>query len=195
MRSENSAALDIVGHSYGGATAIRLFLGRPQLVRSLVLIEPIVSWLLRDAKDPLYEESVSVAQAFISNVDAGRSEQGWEAFLDSRNGAGTWARVSDKGKARFLAQSRQTKEGFISNLNNRTTLAKCRGIVVPTTVVCGAETTAPDRRTTELLRDAIPRSHYQLIPRAAHMSPFTHPEEVVRIIREHLERVQHLGRS
>jgi len=103
--------------------------------------------------------------------------------------------MSDKGKARFLAQSRQTKEGFISNLNNRTTLAECRGIVVPTTVVCGAETTAPDRRTTELLRDAIPRSHYQLIPRSAHMSPFTHPEEVVRIIREHLERVQHLGRS
>jgi pimeloyl-ACP methyl ester carboxylesterase len=195
MRSENSAALDIVGHSYGGATAIRLLLGRPQLVRSLVLIEPIISWLLRDAKDLLYDESVGVARAFIASVDAGRSEEGWEAFLDSRNGAGTWARMSDKGKARFLAQSHQTKEGFISNLNNHTTLFECRGIEVPTTVVCGAETTTPDRRTTELLRDAIPRSHYDVIRGAAHMSPFTHPEQVAQIIREHLARVQRLCHS
>src|SRR5262245_54920793 len=51
MQSENNAALDICGHSYGGATAIRLVLSRPQLVRSLILIEPIISWLLREAKD------------------------------------------------------------------------------------------------------------------------------------------------
>jgi len=195
MRNEGSAALDVVGHSYGGATAIRLLLGRPQLVRSLILIEPIVSWLLKDANDPLYEESVAVARSFIASVDAGRSEQGWEAFLDSRNGAGTWARMSDKGKARFLAQSRHSKEGFISNLNNHTTLAECRRIAVPTTVVCGAETTRPDRRTTELLRDAIPCSHYELIRGAAHMSPFTHPEQVAHVIREHLDRVQRLRGS
>src|SRR5262245_36465674 len=43
MRSEDIAVIDIVGHSYGGATAIRLLVGRPELARSLILIEPIVS--------------------------------------------------------------------------------------------------------------------------------------------------------
>jgi pimeloyl-ACP methyl ester carboxylesterase len=195
MQIEGGAALDIVGHSYGGATAIRLLVGSPQLVRSLILIEPVVSWLLRDANDPLYEESVVVARAFIASVEAGRPDQGWEAFLDSHNGAGTWAHMSDKAKARFLAQSHQTKEGFISNLNNDTTLAECRAIAVPTTVVCGADTSEPYRRTTELLRDAIPGCHYELIHGAAHMSPFTHPEQVARIVCEHLERVQRLRGS
>jgi pimeloyl-ACP methyl ester carboxylesterase len=85
MRSEGSAALDIVGHSYGGATAIRLLVGRPQLVRSLMLIEPIVSWLLKDANDPLYEESVGVARAFIASVNAGRSEFRRSAMEFPRN--------------------------------------------------------------------------------------------------------------
>jgi pimeloyl-ACP methyl ester carboxylesterase len=190
LQLEGGAAFDIVGHSYGGATAVRLAIRQSRCVRSLVLIEPILSWLLRDAGDPLYAEGVSVARAFIASVDAGRSEEGWEAFLDSRNGAGTWARMSDKSKARFLAQSHQTKEGFISNLNNHTTLAECREIAVPTTVVCGAETTAPDRRTTELLSDAIPGSRYEFIQGAAHMSPLTHPAEVARLVREHVERVR-----
>jgi pimeloyl-ACP methyl ester carboxylesterase len=188
VRAESAAALDIVGHSYGGATAIRLLLAQPQLVRSLVLIEPIVSWLLNDAGDPGYGESVRVARAFIESVDAGRVDEAWEIFIDSRNGAGTWTRMSDKARARVLVQSKQTKEGFISNLNNKTTLAECRRISVPTTLVCGAETTLPDRTTTELLRDTIARCHYETIPGAGHMSPFTHPEQVAEIARQHVAR-------
>ncbi|QQS12651.1 MAG: alpha/beta fold hydrolase [Rhodospirillales bacterium] len=56
-----AGAIDIVGHSYGGATATRLALRHPELVRSLVLIEPVISHLLRDAGDPLYPASVEVA--------------------------------------------------------------------------------------------------------------------------------------
>lgn len=187
QREAPNGAVDIVGHSYGGAAAVRLWLKQPQLIRSLVLIEPIMSWLLKDASDPLYEDSVGVARAFISHVQAERREQAWQVFLDSRNGAGTWAKLSDKARTRFLAQSDQTVEGFISNLNNHTTLADCRTISVPTMVVYGQETTAPDRRTTELLRDAIPGARYIGIAGAAHMSPFTHAADVARIIQDHLD--------
>lgn len=185
---EANAPTDIVGHSYGGATAIRLFMRRPDFVRSLVLIEPIVSWLLKDVGDPLFEQSVGLAHAFISSVRAGRAEEAWELFVDNSNGTGTWARLSDKTRVRLLAQSDQTVEGFISNLNNHTTIAECQRIEVPTTIVCGANTRAPDRRTTELLKDAILGSHYELIAGAGHMSPFTHPGDVSRIVVSHLAR-------
>lgn len=39
----------LVGHSYGGAPATRLVLRRPELVASLVLIEPILTPLLKHA--------------------------------------------------------------------------------------------------------------------------------------------------
>ena len=97
--------VDVVGHSYGGGTAVRLALRRPELVRSLVLIEPILSRLLLETGDPLYDTAASVGATFIESVKTGRPEDGWKAFIDSRNGEGTWSRMSDKAKERFLVQS------------------------------------------------------------------------------------------
>jgi pimeloyl-ACP methyl ester carboxylesterase len=188
IEAESSVPLDIVGHSYGGGTALRLALRRPELVRSLMLIEPNVSWLLKDANDPLYEEGISIANAFIASMKAGRPEAGWENFIDGRNGPGTWARMSEESRARFLAQSERVREAFISNLNHRTTRAECSSIPMPVTIACGALTTPTDRRISELLRDAIAQTHYEIIPQAGHMSPFTHPLDVARLVREHLVR-------
>ena len=182
--------VDIVGHSYGGATAIRLTMNHRQKIRSLVLIEPILSNLLREAGDPLFPGSVAVAQAFIESVEKGQPELGWQAFLDGRNGTGTWTRITDAQRQQFLARSDSAREAFISNLADRTSLADCRSIDVPTTVVCGATTSAPDRRTTELLKDAVAGARHVVIEGAAHMSPLTHPNETVTIIREHLGRTQ-----
>ena len=187
--ANSDQSVHLVGHSYGGSTAIRLAVRTPHLVRSLILIEPIPYWLLKEAGDPIYEESQRIAKTFIDSVDAGRPETGWEVFIDSRSGAGTWARMSQKSRDRFIAQARQTREGFISNVNNRTTLDECRGIRVPTTIVCGGETLAQDRRTTEILRDVIMNSRYELIAGAGHMSPFTHAGDVAQIIRDHLRRL------
>lgn len=186
--TESSVPLDIVGHSYGGSTAMRLALRRPELVRSLMLIEPNVSWLLKDANDPLYEEGISIANTFIASVQAGRPEVGWEYFIDGRNGAGTWKRMSDASRGRFLAQSERVREAFISNLNHQISRAECGRIGVPVTVVCGALTTPTDIRISEFVRDAITHAHYEIIPEAGHMSPFTHPLEIARLVREHLAR-------
>jgi lipase len=180
--------VDIVGHSYGGATAVRLAVNQPRKVRSLVLIEPILNCLLGEARDPLFGESERVGRAFVAAMNDGRPAAAWELFIDARNGAGTWARLSERRQQQFVATASQGKAAMLSNLNNRTTFAECRAIVVPTTVVCGAETTAPDRRATELLRDAVPGARYELLAGAAHMSPLTHPADVARVVRKHLAR-------
>jgi lipase len=188
IASTATAAVDVVGHSYDGATAVRLVLRRPELVRSLVLIEPVLTPLLRDTEPTLFEEYRRVAQGFLERATAGPSEAAWALFLDYRNGPGTWERMSDESRGRFLAQTAQTADGFRSNLANPTTLADCRSIGMPTTLLCGDRTTAPDRRVTELLRDAIPGSRQVVIDGAGHMSPITHPEAVASHVRDHLER-------
>jgi pimeloyl-ACP methyl ester carboxylesterase len=187
--ADGDRPVDVVGHSYGGATAVRLAVNQPNKVRSLVLIEPILNCLLGEARDPLFGESERVGRAFVASIDDGRPEAAWELFIDARNGAGTWARLPDRRRQQFVATAAQGKAAMLSNLNNRTTFAECRAIAVPTTVVCGAETTAPDRRATELLRDAVPGARYELLAGSAHMSPLTHPADVARVVREHLGRV------
>jgi lipase len=171
----------IVGHSYGGATAVRLAIDRPEKVRSLLLIEPILTCLLRETGDPLFEESVRGNRAFVASVEKGDPEAAWELFLDARNGAGTWARLSAERRRVFLAQSSTTCDAALSNLNNRTTLAECRAIRTPMTIACGEKTTATDRRTSEVLRDAT-GARYEIIAGAGHMSPLSHPHPIVRLI-------------
>lgn len=159
-------AVDVVGHSYGGSVAIRLAVNRADKVRSPVLIEPIVDCLLAS---------------------------GWQAFIEVRNGPGTWEKLSDRRRQEFLDQSSQAREAVLSNLNNPTTLAECAGIAVPMTVVCGGQTTAPDRRASEVLRDAARGARYEIIEGAGHMSPLSHPAEVARIVRDHMAACHSLG--
>jgi len=187
IKAQAAGAVDLVGHSYGGATAIRTVLSAPELVRRLVLIEPIMMPLLPQAgKQAEFDEYERVAQRFIKEADAGRDKEAMSFFIDHRNGPGTWAASSDETRTRLLAVSRQTADGFRSNLNNPTTLADCNTIRAPTLVICGATTTEPERLVTEILEAYLPNCRCELVAEAGHMSPLTHPGEIARLVDEHL---------
>jgi len=184
-------AIDVVGHSYGGAGAVRMVLRNLANVRSLVLIEPMLAPLLAEAgEDKLFSEYEFLAHGFLDRIRKGDESGAWEFFIDYRNGAGTWNGFPEKTQTRFLGQSVATYQAFESNLANPTTLSDCRTMSLPVTVVCGEMTTAPDRRVTELLRDTLPNARYVMIPDAEHMSPLTHPAEVAAIIETHLQRIE-----
>ena len=182
--------LDIVGHSYGGAGAVRMVLRNLASIRSLVLIEPMLARLLPEAgEDELFAEYEFLAHGFLDRVTAGAADAAWRFFIDYRNGEGTWDGFPVKTRDRFESQTDATYKAFQSNLANPTTLDDCRGLTLPGTVGCGERTTAPDRRVTELLRDTLPNARYVVIPEAEHMSPLTHPDAVAGIIDTHLRTI------
>ncbi len=85
--------------------AVRLALRRPELVRTLLLVEPVLTLLLREAGDPLFGEYRDMAEAFLGHARGGRHQEAWALFLDYRNGPGTWAGMTEKARARFLGQT------------------------------------------------------------------------------------------
>jgi len=90
-------------------------------VRTLVLVEPLLATLLRDAGDLLFDEYHGMAEGFVHHTHAGRDRAAWELFLDYRNGPGTWAGMAEKAKARFLgavADVVEKRVGVISGLFN-----------------------------------------------------------------------------
>lgn len=89
----------LVGHSYGGATAVRVILKKRQLVRTAVLIEPILTPLLRLAgEEEHFCEYFEMANAFLRSVADGNPDEAWRGFLDYRNGAGTWEALPETSK-------------------------------------------------------------------------------------------------
>lgn len=93
-----------------------------------------------------------------------------------------------ESRARLIAITAQTASAFRSNLSNPTTLADCAGIAVPTLVICGEDTTAAERRITEILRDTVPGCVHTLVPGAEHMSPLTHPGDIAALVQGHIAR-------
>jgi len=189
-----SGPVHLVGHSYGGATAVRLVLQQKDLVRTLILIEPILTPLLKLAGDEeTFREYFEMAQAFLSNAAAGRLEEAWHGFIDYRNGSGTWAGLPAATKARFAAGTDGVVAAFHSNLNNPTSLDDIRRVEMQTLVMCGEKTTLPDRRVTEILRDRMPKCQHMVIPGADHMSPLTHPEFIAKAVRAHIASAQFIA--
>jgi pimeloyl-ACP methyl ester carboxylesterase len=187
-----SGPTHLVGHSYGGATALRLALQRGDLVRTLVvLIEPIVTPLLKLAGDEeAFREYFEMAHAFLSNAETGKLVEAWGGFIDYRNGRGTWATLPARTRERYVAGTDSVVAAFRSNLNNPTSLGDVRRIPCPTLVMCGEQTTFPDRRVTEILREHLPRCRYAIIPGADHMSPLSHPEFIANAVRDHVDSAQ-----
>jgi len=177
----------LVGHSYGGATAVRLILRSKELVRTAVLIEPILTPLLALAgEEKHFREYFDMAQAFLGNVAAGKLDEGWRGFLDYRNRPGTWEALPEASRERFRAATESTVAAFRSNLSNPTSIKDLEQFSLPTLVMCGEKTTVPDRRVAEILRDHIPQCRYELIPGADHMSPLSHPAFIAEAVERHI---------
>ena len=178
----------LVGHSYGGATAVRLMLGNMALVRTAVLIEPILTPLLRLAgEEDHFREYLQMAHSFLDNAAAGNLNEAWRAFLDYRNGPGTWEALPEPQRERFRSVTESTVAAFRSNLSNPTSLEDLERLSLPILVMSGEKTTVPDRRVTEILRDGIPQCRYAIIPGAEHMSPLTHSAFIAEAVERHID--------
>ncbi len=176
----------LVGHSYGGAVAVRLALRHPELVKSLVLIEPGLTPLLRQAgEDMLFEAERRLAYAFIADAEAGRSVSAWRRFIDHHSGDGTWESLSGNARYRFLSMTRDTAAAYRSNFSNPTTMADLRTLAMPTLTMCGSRTTEAYRRICAILYRHVPGCRAVDLEGAAHMAPLTHPGQVADEIVRH----------
>ena len=94
---DERAPFTLVGHSYGGAVAVRIALAKRQSVQALVLYEPALWGLLAtvDPDDEGTKEIEAVRQSLIEQLGLGNDEAATQGFIDYWAGVGTWASVPE----------------------------------------------------------------------------------------------------
>jgi pimeloyl-ACP methyl ester carboxylesterase len=186
----------LVGHSYGGGVALRVARARPQLIRSLTLIEPSTFHLLRHgAADlrALFEEIAAVAATVTGAVTSGDYWGGMARFVDYWNGAGAWEAMPFDARIKLSQRLAKVVLDFRALFEEPAGLDDYAALGLPTLLVCGENSPGPSRRIVELLHAALPNATVVRIPGAGHMSPLTHAEPVNTAIRDHVMR--HATRS
>jgi pimeloyl-ACP methyl ester carboxylesterase len=183
----------LVGHSYGGAVALKLARVAPRLVRSLTLIEPAAFHLLRDtgpADRALMGEVEAVAQRIAAHADIGRADAAIRSFVDFWNGEGAWTRTSPRLQAALVGGLDAVLANFAAIAWERDRLADIPGIGLPVLAVMGLDSRPVTMRLTEILAETLPRAELRMIPGAGHMAPLTDPHLVDPMIAAHLARVE-----
>lgn len=165
--------LHLVGHSYGGALALRLarqLSERDLPPLSLSLYEPVAFHILA-ADDPARQEIDEVAlrmdELFLTDAAA--------AFVDYWNHPGYFSALPERVQKGMIARQTKVQADFAALLYEPAQLDDYRCIQCPVLLMDGAQSPQSSRRVASLLRSVWPQVQYQQI-NAGHMAPLTHPQ-------------------
>jgi pimeloyl-ACP methyl ester carboxylesterase len=179
----------LVGHSYGGAVALKAAVADPGRLRSLVVYEPVLFSVLlaEDPAQPAVREIVAVRDETVTAMEAGNPSAAGARFLDYWMGAGTWAGLPEpRRNAVATAMGSLTAEWHAAFMEH-TPLSAFTSLDVPTLCLTGSDSPEAARGVARLLTKVLPRVTDVEIAGVGHMGPVTHPERINALIERHLE--------
>ena len=194
---------DVVGHSYGGFISALLAADHPDVVKSLVLVEPAVSTLL-------VADQTSSAQAFglllrspsvalsgrrfqtqslgpsLRALDAGENERAVELNVDGiQDRKGAFRELPEESRRMMLDNARTVAE--LRTRFPRFTVKEAGLITCPTLVVNGEQSALYLRKIGDLLAGAIPGAKRAVVPGSRHFPHMENPELFNSIVLGFLE--------
>lgn len=189
VMQRNDTPIHVVGHLHGAALAMQIAMARPDLVRSLTLIEPAVYHLLRDG-DPndvaLLAKLTELAEEIDAAVGANEPAAAMRVYIDFWHGQGAWENSSGALRHKLAAQAAQVASDLAASLTKSWPLGNCAQLVCPTLAVMALESPLASLRVTEMVAETIPDARLVMVPDAGHMAPLTDPHIIDPMIAAHL---------
>lgn len=181
------APVRLVGHSWGGALALRAAHRLGPRVSRLALYEPMLAGLLRGHGHAAWDE----AQALYDDVQRLGSSGDWLAlaarFTDYFNGDSAWAATPPERRQAVAAALPPNVLEWRAATSAITT-ADFAGVRAEVLLMQGGATREVLRATAALLREANPHWRFELLPGWGHMGPLTHVEAFNRLVADFLLR-------
>jgi pimeloyl-ACP methyl ester carboxylesterase len=181
----------VVGHSYGAGVALLTALRHPELVRSLILVEPPFGSLVPPSARKFATEVASrdsMVAALRASVQAGAAERAAEALID-------WVQGGPGG---FRGLPRAIQEGLRTNAATVgptyvapapvVTCGQLRALRLPVLILRGEQTRPWYRLIAEAASDCIPSAEAAVIPAARHMAIVENPTGSAGLIARFIAR-------
>jgi pimeloyl-ACP methyl ester carboxylesterase len=170
---------DIVGHSYGGLVALRLALTRPDLVRSLTLIEPPLFAAIRGT--PAFDAHAEAMRGFAAALADGDRVRAAEIFHRATSPDAPWERLpgpARTGLARRIHAIGVENPVTMDDAAGLLTPGGLENIAAPVLLLQGSVSPPILAETLHALAARLPGARRVLIAGAGHMAPITHPVNV-----------------
>ena len=178
----------LVGHSFGGAVALKVAQMMPEMVRSLVVIEPAAFHLLAaNNKDrSVLNDLIRITETMRADCAKGDNAAAMERFIDFWNGEGAWMRTSEGLREKLLRTTVQVMEDFVAIWGEPTSFADYAKVTSPVLAVTGRQSPLVTQRLVEHLAQCLPTAELAEIADAGHMAPLTDPHLIDPMIAAHI---------
>jgi pimeloyl-ACP methyl ester carboxylesterase len=178
----------LVGHSFGGLVALAVALRRPDLLRSLTILEaPAPEILRRCGEDNHYQSLRQMSSAYVDAFKAGQSDA-IAAMIDFYGGPGTFAAWPQRVRDYAIATTAANLMDWSCAYGFDLTPALLARVSAPALVAYGELSHPAPKCANELLGRSIPGGRVTVIPGAAHFMIATHAADVAQLIAAHIDR-------
>ncbi len=180
--------LNLIGHSWGGAVALKAALEHRQSLKSLILFEPALwSLLTFEAPDNSATQEISlIRDRTLHNMGRGNWAIAAEDFLNYWVGPDIWQKMTENQRLETVTGMRAVRNDWHGSFNDPTPLSFFSVIDIPVLLLTGTKSPAAAKCLVKKIGAALKNANVVEIENAGHMGPVTHADQVNLIVEEFL---------
>lgn len=180
------APVDLIGHSFGATVALRMALARPERVRSLILVEPVLFRVAVEDAPEVARRTQEESKPFMEAFEAGDEALAARLFNRSwSSGAPRWPDLPEATRAAMTRAIHIVPACDASVYKDRAGVLQpgvLQGLDLPVLLLRGAETQPVIAVVNDGLARRLPNARSEVIEGAGHMVSITHPSETAAVI-------------
>ncbi|MCT8330426.1 alpha/beta fold hydrolase [Albidovulum sediminis] len=181
--------LDLIGHSLGAVTALRLALAAPEAVRTLTLIEPVLFAAVRGT--PVWDAYQAEIAPFEQAMAEGRLDAAAAIFTTLWGTGAAWDDLPAESRRALVDRIHliPAADPALSADSGRVLRPDgLESLDMPVLLIRGDRSPAIVAAIAEAIAARLPDVGVATVPGAAHLLPVTHPREVAGLIAVNLDR-------